>query len=77
VDYNIVSEEEGTRIEVFTEKKAAVAVRSDGQERIYLPVDQAENSSYYVDEPSKLVLTEKGYTVVHPGEVSEVEVFSK
>jgi hypothetical protein len=77
VEYNIVGQEGGTRIEVFTEKKAAVAVRADGEERIYLPVDQAENSSYYVDEPSRLVPTEKGYTVVHPGEVSEVKVFSK
>jgi hypothetical protein len=77
VEYKLTSEEEGTRIEVFTEEKAAVAVRADGEERIYLPLEEMETSTYYVDDPSQLVPTEKGYTVIHPGKVDEVEVFSK
>lgn len=77
MEYNLSSEEEGTRIEVITDKKAAVAVRANGEERIYLPLEQTESSTYYVDEPSQLFPTEKGYTVIHPGKVSEVEVFSK
>lgn len=77
MEYKLTSEEEGTRIEVITDKKAAVAVRSNGEERIYLPLKETESSTYYVDEPSRLFSTENGYTVIHPGRVSKVEVFSK
>lgn len=77
MEYNISSEEDGTRIEVITDNKAAVAVKSEGEERIYLPLEETENSTYYVDEPSRLVPTENGYTVIHPGKVYDVEVFSK
>ena len=77
MEYKLTSEEEGTRIEVFTDKKAAVVVREDGEERIYLPVEKDERSTYYVDEPSQLVSTEEGFTVIHEGRASEVEVFSK
>jgi hypothetical protein len=76
VNYEVIEEENGTRIRVESEEKVAVIVKGD-EERIYLPEKGAEASTYYVEEYQGLAKTEEGYTVFHPGKVSEVEVFSK
>ncbi|MFB6190061.1 MAG: hypothetical protein ABEJ91_00640 [Candidatus Nanohaloarchaea archaeon] len=66
--------EGGTEIRVSTDSKVAVAVKTPGGERIYLPSGAGSDSSYYVEEPESLRETEYGYAVVHPGSVEDVEI---
>lgn len=66
--------EHGTEIRVAADRKIAVAVKTPGGERIYLPETNGSDSSYYVEEPESLTETGDGYIVVHPGEVEDVEV---
>lgn len=77
MEYEVIPKEEGSRIKVETDKKAAVVVRSSGKERIYLPSDSVKPSSYYSAPPSNLVKTQEGYEVFHEGELEEVEIFLK
>lgn len=66
--------ERGTEIRIETEQKIALAVKSEGEERIYLPSSRSSDSSYYVEEVETLLRTEKGYKILHRGDVEEVEV---
>lgn len=64
----------GTEIRVRTDDEVALAVKTPGGERIYLPEAEGSDSSYYVEEPESLRETGYGYAVVHPGRVEDVEV---
>jgi hypothetical protein len=77
VKYEVIEEENGSRVRIRSERRVAVVVRGEGEERIYLPETDSESSTYYLEEYQGLVETEEGYAVFHTGKVSEVEVFSK
>jgi hypothetical protein len=66
--------ENGTRISVKAEEEVAVVVYSNGQERIYLPDGSGSDSTYYAENTSGLTRTEKGYSVLHKGEVDDLTV---
>lgn len=76
MEYEVIQEENGTRIEIFSQQRVAVAVRGD-EERIYLPETDAEPKAYYVEHYQGLTKKENTWELFHPEEVSEVEVFSK
>lgn len=64
----------GTEITVHTDSRVALSVRSNGEERIYLPGIDADGSSYYGGSSEGLIRTSEGYKVVHEGEVDSLEV---
>jgi hypothetical protein len=66
--------ENGTRISVEAEEEVAVVVYSNDQERIYLPDGSGSDSTYYVENTSGLTRTEKGYSVLHKGEIDDLTV---
>lgn len=68
--------EEGTEISVRSDRKVAVVVQGE-EERIYLPEPGSSDSTYYAGNPSGLSEDGELYTVLHEGEVDELEVFSK
>jgi len=66
--------ENGTEIQVYTDKKIALLVKSSGSERIYLPGADSSSSTYYAESPNELIRTSDGYKVVHRGKVEDLEV---
>lgn len=64
----------GTEIRVYTDKKVALLVRSNGSERIYLPSVSEDDSTYYNESPNGLARTSEGYMVTHQGEIEDLEV---
>jgi len=60
--------ENGTRIEITGEKKAAVVIRENGEERILLPLkNEYAETTYYYENSSGLTETEKGLIGFYPG----------
>lgn len=59
----IQEKENGVKIYVKTEKKVALAVYNNGEERIYLPTEASSDSTYYVENKDTLTPTEQGYTI--------------
>lgn len=76
MDIQTQDTENGTEIQVYTDKKVALLVRSEGSERIYLPGVSDDDSTYYADSPNGLTRTSEGYRVVHRGNVDDLEVIS-
>jgi len=66
----------GTLITVETGQKIALAVYSNGEERIYLPGRGGQDSTYYTEDPDYLTSTDSGYRVSHPEEPEEIRVIS-
>jgi hypothetical protein len=65
--------ENGTRITVDTSQKIALSVVSGGKERIYLPDDFSNDSTYYVEE-SSVETSSNSFSVVHTEPVDEISV---
>ncbi|MFB6291888.1 MAG: hypothetical protein ABEI58_00675 [Candidatus Nanohaloarchaea archaeon] len=68
--------EGGVEINIRTDEKVAVVVRTGSGERIYLPGVDGDDSTYYAEDTSGLVETEDGYFARHRGEVKDIEVVS-
>jgi hypothetical protein len=68
--------ENGTLIKVRTDQEVAVAVYTDGDERIYLPGGEGADSTYYNEDPIFLTETEHGYAVLHPGNPDRVQLIN-
>ena len=68
--------ENGHLIRVKTDQKIALAVYSNGKERIYLPGNTGSDSTYYNEDPTFLTSTENGYTVLHPENPDSVKVIN-
>ena len=66
---------EGTRIDIETDQKVAVIVQGE-QERIYLPNSEGSDNTYYVEESEQLVETDKGWTVIHRGEINDIQIIN-
>lgn len=66
--------EEGTEIRVRTDKEVAVIVKTGEGERIYLPETSGSDTTYYVESTRALASTEKGYAVLHQGDVKDIKV---
>lgn len=64
----------GIKIHVETQQKVALVVYSGEEERIYLPDGSDSDSTYYVENSSGLVETEKGYSVLHEGDIDDLTV---
>jgi hypothetical protein len=75
VSYQIQEVENGTEITVQADE-AAVIVREDGEERIYLPGNDHKYSTYYTSDRKSLNQKENGFTIVHGGTPDTVKVFS-
>lgn len=75
MDYQIREVENGTEITVDAEE-AAVVVKEEGEERIYLPEEGSSQSSYYTDGRKGLSKAEERFRVVHNGVPDTVKVFS-
>jgi hypothetical protein len=63
-------------IEVETEQKVALVVKSSSGERIYLPGEKGSDSTYYNDDTTFLQKGTGGWAVKHPEEPEEVLVIS-
>ena len=57
-------------------EEAAVVVIENGEERIYLPGDNQQQSTYYTSNTKSLSESENGFSVVHDGISDSVKVFS-
>ena len=69
--------ENGTRIEVKGEGKAAVVIREDGEERILLPIkDHISETTYYYEDSSGLAETENGYIGFYPGNPDSIKLLN-
>jgi hypothetical protein len=68
--------ENGTLIKVRTDQEVAVAVYTDGDERIYLPGGEGADSTYYNEDPTFLAKTENGYAVLHPENPDSIQVIN-
>lgn len=66
--------ENGTWIEVKTDRKVAVAVDTESGERIYLPDVEGDDSTYYTENMSGLVKTSAGYGVLHQSSIEDITV---
>lgn len=67
---------DGYIIEVKTDQKVALVVRSDSGERIYLPGNQGSDSTYYNEDPQFLENDSCGWKVRHPEEPETVNLIS-
>lgn len=75
MNYQVRKVENGTEIWVQAEE-AAVVVSEDGEERIYLPGNNNQNTTYYTANTKGLEESENGFTVVHEGNPDSINVFS-
>lgn len=75
MNYHTREVENGTEIVVEAEE-AAVVVREDGEERIYLAESNQQRSSYYTADTRGLERDENGFSVVHNGKPDSIQVFS-
>ena len=75
MNYHTREVENGTEIVVEADE-AAVVVREDGEERIYLPESNQQRSSYYAADTRGLEQGENGFSVVHNGTPDSIKVFS-
>lgn len=67
---------EGTEIKVYTDKKSALVVQTSKEERIYLPCQSNSVDNYYVEDPDNLTRFEKGYKVIHKGDIKNIQVLN-
>ncbi|MFB6242376.1 MAG: hypothetical protein ABEJ36_06275 [Candidatus Nanosalina sp.] len=68
--------ENGTMIQVQTDHEVAVAVYTDGDERIYLPGGEGSDSTYYNEDPTFLAETGNGYAVLHPANPDSIQLIN-
>jgi hypothetical protein len=68
--------ENGTLIKVYTDQEIALAVYTNGEERIYLPGGEGADSTYYNENPTFLAETEQGYAVLHNENPDRIQVIS-
>ncbi|QKQ98649.1 hypothetical protein GKQ38_03950 [Candidatus Nanohaloarchaea archaeon] len=73
MDVRIQETEKGSQIDIHTDRKIAVAVEGE-EERIYLPEESDNNTSYYAESYEGLRSTDFGYQLVHEGEISDFEI---
>ena len=75
MNYQVREVENGVEICVEAEE-AAVVVQEGGEERIYLPGNNAQDSTYYTANTKGLEESENGFTVVYEGNPDTINVFS-
>lgn len=66
--------ENGTWIEIKTDRKVAVSIDTENGERIYLPDVETDDSTYYTENMSGLVKTDEGYGVLHQESIEDITV---
>jgi hypothetical protein len=77
MEFKTENVENGTRIRIQGEDKAAVVIRDDGEERILLPVKHGySETTYYYEDPSGLSETENGYIGFYPGNPDHIKLLS-
>lgn len=76
MEVKTIDRNEGTVIEVRSEKPAAVIIESEGDERIFLPPADHESSTYYIEKPETMVKTDKGYSVFFTGKIDNLKAYS-
>lgn len=76
MEVKTIERENGTLIEIRSEKPAAVVVESGDAERIFLPPAEFELSTYYIEKPETLIKTNKGYSVFFPGKIDSVKAYN-
>ena len=75
MNYQTQEVENGTLIQVEA-AEAAVVVRENGEERIYLPETGHEQTTYYTDNRKGLQESGNSFSVVHNGQPDSIQVFS-
>lgn len=65
--------ENGTKITVKADQDIALSVISGGKERIYLPYQFSNNSTYYVED-SSVENTSAGFSIIHTRPVDQIDV---
>lgn len=69
--------ENGTRIEVIGEGKAAVVIREGEKERILLPLKEKQaQTTYYYEDSTGLAEMEKGYIGFYPGNPDKIKLIN-
>lgn len=68
--------DEGYLIEVKTSQKAAVVIRSDSGERIYLPGDGGSDSTYYNEDPDYMKRQKDSWKIMHHEKPEKIQVIS-
>ncbi|MFO7793823.1 MAG: hypothetical protein R6V35_02495 [Candidatus Nanohaloarchaea archaeon] len=69
--------ENGTKIEIFGDEKAAVVIREDEEERILLPIKNKQTeTTYYYEDSTGLAETEKGLIGFYPGNPDQVKLLN-
>lgn len=74
MDIRIDEHEETTLVSIETEVKVALAVHTDGEERIYLPTQASSDTTYYVENTESLNPTEKGYSIRLEEKPEKIEI---
>ncbi|QGA80040.1 hypothetical protein [Candidatus Nanohalobium constans] len=75
MNYRTQEVENGTLIKVEADE-AAVIVKENGEERIYLPSTSHNDSTYYTSDTKSLQQSQQGFSVVHNGQPDSIKVFS-
>lgn len=69
--------ENGTRIEVVGDGKAAVIIQENGDERILIPLENKEaETTYYYEDSSGLAKTSQGYIGFYNGSPDNIELIN-
>lgn len=63
-------------IEIQSEETLALAVYTEGQERIYLPQKGVSDSTYYVERSEALIETDKGYELRLDERPQDIEIIN-
>lgn len=63
-------------IKVETDEKVAVVVRSESGERIYLPGQGGDDSTYYTEETEYLEKKKDFYSLRHHEEPEEIQIIT-
>jgi len=74
-NYSVKKVEKGTEITVNA-KEAAVVVKENNEERIYLPQTNTKQTTYYTDNRKSLKQEKNVFKVVHTGTPDSIKVFS-
>lgn len=68
---------QGVRLRLETDKKSAILIEEDGEERILLPIkNQASENTYYYEDTSGLAKTSYGYIGFYQGDPDKIKVLN-
>ena len=76
VEAKIIEKSNGHLIRIETDQEVALAVQSEGGERIYLPGEGGSDTAYYSEDPTFLTETENGYAVLHEERPQKIEIIN-